>query len=221
MINSRRKFLASISMLAASSVFPVSQFNFGQSEKLRVVLVGTGIRGTSFWGKRLVEAYSDILEFVGLSDINPGRLEYAKRYIGVDCPIFLDFDDMLKETKPDLIIVTTVDSTHHHFIVKGLNFGCDVLTEKPLSTDEWKIQEILKAEKSSGRKLIVGFNYRWSPYNTKIKELLMNAAIGQVTSVDFHWYLNTYHGASYFRRWHGRRKSRPCIDGSWVKYCCY
>ncbi|WP_242118383.1 Gfo/Idh/MocA family protein [Aestuariivivens sediminicola] len=203
MINSRRKFLASISMLAASSVFPVSQFNFGQSKKLRIVLVGTGIRGTSFWGKRLVEAYSDILEFVGLSDINPGRLEYAKRYIGVDCPVFLDFDDMLKETKPDLIIVTTVDSTHHQFIVKGLNFGCDVLTEKPLSTDEWKIQEILKAEKSSGRKLIVGFNYRWSPYNTKIKELLMNATIGQVTSVDFHWYLNTYHGASYFRRWHG------------------
>ncbi len=27
----------------------------------------------------------------------------------------------------------------------------------------------------------------------------------KLTSVDFHWYLNTYHGASYFRRWHGKK----------------
>jgi predicted dehydrogenase len=53
----------------------------------------------------------------------------------------------------------------------------------------------------------VGFNYRWSPYPTKIKELLQSDAIGKITSVDFHWYLNTYHGASYFRRWHGLRQA--------------
>lgn len=206
MKNSRRQFLASISMLAAYSAFPLSAFNFGTSKKLRVVLVGTGIRGTSFWGKRLVDAYSDILEFVGLSDINPGRLEYAKKYIGVNCPTFIDFDKMLKTTKPDLIIVTTVDATHHEFIIKALESGCDVLTEKPMTTDETKAQAILNAERTSGKKLIVGFNYRWSPYSTKIKELLANNTIGNITSVDFHWYLNTYHGASYFRRWHGEKE---------------
>lgn len=35
----------------------------------------------------------------------------------------------------------------------------------------------------------------------------MEGSIGEITSVDFHWYLNTYHGASYFRRWHGLRQS--------------
>jgi len=203
MNTSRRKFLTSISMLAAYSAFPIHAFNFGNSKKLRIALVGTGIRGTSFWGKRLVDEYSDILEFVGLIDINQGRLDYAKDYIGTNCPTFVDFDDMLNTTKPDLIIVTTVDSTHHEFIIKGLQSGCDVLTEKPLTTDETKAQAILNAERKSGKNLIVGFNYRWSPYNTKIKELLDSNTIGKVTSVDFHWYLNTYHGASYFRRWHG------------------
>ena len=205
MKSSRRHFLASIGMLVAYSAFPISAFNFGTSKKLRIVLVGTGIRGTSFWGKRLVDEYSDILEFVGLSDMNPGRLEYAKKYIGVDCPTFIDFDAMLKEVKPDLVIVTTVDANHHEFIIKGLEFGCDVLTEKPLTTDETKAQAILNAEKKSDKNLIVGFNYRWSPYSTKIKELLANNTIGKITSVDFHWYLNTYHGASYFRRWHGEK----------------
>ncbi len=175
--------------------------------KLRVALVGTGVRGTSFWGKRLLDEYSDILEFVGLSDINPGRLEYGRKYIGTDCPTFANCAEMLSTTNPDLLIVTTKDSTHHEFIIMGLEAGVDVLTEKPMTTDEMKCQDILDAERASNKKLIVGFNYRWSPYATEVKKLLSENAIGKITSVDFNWYLNTYHGASYFRRWHGLKDS--------------
>lgn len=200
----RRKFLTAVSMLGAAGVtVPAWSFGLAPKKKLRIALVGTGVRGISFWGRRLREQYSDILEFVGLCDINKGRLEFGKEYIGAKCPAFLDFEKMMRQTKPDLLIVTTVDSTHHEFIVKGLEMGCDVLTEKPLTTDESKCQQIIDAEAKSDRNLIVGFNYRWSPYATKIKELVSRNTIGKITSVDFHWYLNTYHGASYFRRWHG------------------
>ena len=206
--DSRRSFITMISTLAAGSSIPIPEYIKSKlTTKLKVALVGTGIRGSTFWGKRLVEQYGDMLEFVGLSDINSGRLEWVRQYMGVECPTFTSFDAMLDATKPELLIVTTKDSTHHEFIIKGLNFGCDVLTEKPMTTDEDKCQDILDAERSSGKKLIVGFNYRWSPYMTKIKELLHSNAIGKVTSVDFHWYLNTYHGASYFRRWHGLKDS--------------
>ncbi|MCF6268967.1 MAG: Gfo/Idh/MocA family oxidoreductase [Melioribacteraceae bacterium] len=203
---SRRKFLTSVSMLAASTALPLNAFSFSSDKKLKIVLVGTGVRGASFWGRRLVHSYSEILEFVGLCDINPGRLEYAREYIGLSCPTYTNFEKMVKETKPDLVIVATKDSTHHEFIIKGLDMGCDVLTEKPLTTDETKCQDIIDAENRTRKKLIVGFNYRWSPYATKVKELLQNNAIGEIRSVDFHWYLNTYHGASYFRRWHGMRE---------------
>jgi len=186
---------------------PLSRYALSQGEKIKVVLVGTGVRGTSFWGRTLVRDFPDILQFVGLCDINPGRLEYARQYMEVDCPVFTDFEAMIKEVRPDLVIVTTKDSTHHEFIIKGLDMGCDVLTEKPLTTDEDKCQAILDAERRSNNKLIVGFNYRWSPYPTKIKEILNAGTIGKITSVDFHWYLNTYHGASYFRRWHGLRQA--------------
>lgn len=207
MNHTRRNFLRSVSMLSAVTVVPLSSFSFSPNAKLKVTLVGTGVRGTSFWGKRLVDQYGDILEFVGLCDINPGRLEYGKKYIGAKCPTFTNFDQMINETKPDLVIVTTKDSTHHEFIIKGLDMGCDVLTEKPLTTDETKCQAIIDAERRSNKNLIVGFNYRWSPYATKVKELLRDGVIGDITSVDFHWYLNTYHGASYFRRWHGLREA--------------
>lgn len=200
---SRKEFLYSLSMLAAGAAVTFPKKSFGATGKLKIVLVGTGVRGSSFWGKRIVDQYADLLEFVALCDINPGRLAYAKKYMNVDCPVFTDFDKLLSTVSPDLIIVCTKDSNHHEFIIKGLNAGCDVLTEKPLTTDETKAQAIIDAEKRSNKKLIVGFNYRWSPYMTKIKELLQNNEIGEITSVDFNWYLNVHHGASYFRRWHG------------------
>ncbi len=212
---SRRNFLSLVSMLAAGSVMasPEAMLEKLGGKKLKVVLIGTGIRGISFWGKRLVEQYPDLIEFVGLCDHNPGRLEFGRKYIGVTCPTFTNFEKMITDTKPDLIMVTTMDSTHHEFIIKGLEMGCDVLTEKPMTIDEDKCQAILDAERASDKKVIVGFNYRWSPYMTHIKKLLSEKAIGQVVSVDFNWILNTSHGASYFRRWHGLRQ---CGGSLWI-----
>ena len=75
MKTTRRDFIASLSMLAAGAVFPIHSLSFLDGKKIKVALVGTGIRGISFWGKRLVEKYSDVLEFVGLSDINSLKKE--------------------------------------------------------------------------------------------------------------------------------------------------
>ena len=206
----RRKFLATVGTLAAGAAVsnPLKAAIAASGSKLKVVLIGTGVRGISFWGQRLQNTYADILEFVALVDHNKGRLDYAKTYIGVDnnCGIYTNFDEMLENHKPDLVMVTTSDATHHQYIIKTLDKGIDVLTEKPMTTDEDKCQDILDAERRNNRKVIVGFNYRWSPYNTKIKEMLSSGAIGDVVSVDFSWMLNTSHGASYFRRWHGQRE---------------
>ena len=198
---SRRDFIAASTASALFASTPV----FGAGQKRRVALVGTGIRGTGFWGKHLNDNYSDVIDYVGLCDINPGRLEYALEYMGVDCPVFTDFDALLAEANPDLIIVTTVDSTHDEFIVRGLRAGLDVITEKPMTTDETKCQAILDAADDSKGKLIVALNYRNGIIFSRLKEHLLNEKIGRLTSIDFHWYLNTYHGASYFRRWHGLR----------------
>jgi len=172
----------------------------------RVVLVGTGSRGAGFWGENLVKNFSDKLEFVGLCDTNPGRVAYAKKKMGVSCPTATNFDALIDQVKPDTIIVTTPDSLHHEYIIKGLKFGANVITEKPMTTDEKKCQAILNAEKKSKGKLTVGFNYRYIATFTRLKELLKEGGIGTVTSVDFHWYLNTSHGADYFRRWHALRQ---------------
>jgi len=74
-----------------------------------------------------------------------------------------------------------------------------------MTTDEHKCRAILNAEKKTGRNCTVTFNYRYAPHRAKLKELLDEGVIGTVTSADFHWYLDTSHGADYFRRWHRLR----------------
>ena len=57
---------------------------------------------------------------------------------------------MLKETKPDYVIITTVDATHNEFIVKALDMGFNAYDpEKPMTTDEIKCKErrLLKLKK--------------------------------------------------------------------------
>jgi predicted dehydrogenase len=110
-------------------------------------------------------------------------------------------------------MVTTVDGYHSEYIVRGLERGLDVMTEKPMTIDEKQCQAVLDAERKSGRNIVVTFNYRYAPKHQRIKELLMSGAIGKVTSVDFSWYLDTRHGADYFRRWHRLRSKSGSL---WV-----
>ena len=174
-------------------------------DRLRVALVGTGSRGSITWGRDLKRDYDDVVEFVGLCDINRKRMAVARDFIGVDCPMFADteFDDMIRKTSPDRVMITTVDSFHHKYICRAMELGVDVISEKPMATDEKMIQEILDTQRRTGRKLIVAEQCRYSPEAEVIKKIIDSEEIGAITSVDFNYYLNTNHGTSYFRRWHG------------------
>ncbi|WEX90366.1 Gfo/Idh/MocA family oxidoreductase [Sinorhizobium garamanticum] len=170
--------------------------------KRRFALVGTGNRGTTMWGKYLLAGWRSEVDLVAIADTNALRAERARTMIATNAPIYGNVDTMLAEARPDLVIVCTPDDTHDDIVVRALEAGADVITEKPMSTTVEKIRRILDAEKRNGRRVDVSFNYRFAPTAARIKELLNSGEIGRVTSVDFHWYLDTRHGADYFRRWH-------------------
>lgn len=109
--------------------------------------------------------------------------------------------------KPDIVIVTTTDRYHHEYIIKALEMDCDVITEKPMTIDEEKCNAILEAEKRTKRNVTVTFNMRFAPLIMRIKEILKQDTIGQILSVHFEWFLDTSHGADYFRRWHRRKEN--------------
>lgn len=182
-------------------------------KRKRYVQVGIGGR-SEMYTYALTQTMKSSGELVGLCDNNRGRLELANRRItelwkGKPLPLYADtqFDAMIREQKPDAVIVTCKDCFHDRYIIRAMELGCDVISEKPLTIAANKCQRILDTVRKTGRKLRVTFNYRYSPPRTQIKDLLMKGTIGEVLSVDFHWMLNTQHGADYFRRWHREKRN--------------
>lgn len=210
---SRRQFLATTTIagaavLAAPALLAADKTFAGG--RRRFALVGTGSR-SGMYRKAILDEFKQHAEFAGLCDLNPGRLKLAvdeaTRKSGRDIPGYAaaDFEKMIRETKPEVVIVTTKDATHDHYITRAMELGCDVITEKPMTTDEKKCRSIIETQRKTGRKCTVTFNYRYSPPRTQVKDLLMSGVIGDILSVDFHWMLDTHHGADYFRRWHGNK----------------
>ncbi|MBL9186536.1 MAG: Gfo/Idh/MocA family oxidoreductase [Opitutaceae bacterium] len=178
----------------------------------RCVIVGVGSR-SALYQDAIETVHAAAAELVGLCDANAGRIELARRRSLANgarpAPGYAaaDFDRMLAERRPDTVIVTTPDATHVDFVVRAMEAGCDAITEKPMATDAAQCRRLLEARRRTGRQCRVTFNYRYSPARSQVKDLLMAGTIGDVLSVDFHWMLNTHHGADYFRRWHAEKKN--------------
>jgi predicted dehydrogenase len=211
---SRRDFVKTSAAVSVGSMFATNSFAgmiFDENKKRRYVIVGVGGR-SRMYQRAIQKDYSQYCEMVGFCDVNMGRLQLAQKrsreYVGEAPPVYQakDFDNMINETKPDVVIVTTVDGFHHQYIIRGMEMGCDVITEKPMTIDANKCQKIIDTQKKTGRKCTVTFNYRYSPPRSQVKDILMSGVIGDLLSVDFHWMLNTFHGADYFRRWHSQKK---------------
>ncbi len=159
----------------------------------------------------LTTTFREHAELVAVCDTNQGRMDLFNRHqhdAGLPTAATYPaarFDDMVRVTRPQTVIVTTgPDVTHSDYICRAMELGCDVVTEKPMTTDEARCREILKVVARTGRKLQVTFNYRYSPPRSQVKEMLDRGDIGDILSVDFAWLLDTRHGADYFRRWHRR-----------------
>jgi len=180
--------------------------------KKRYVQVGTGGRARFFY-ESVASDFKDTSEMVGFCDISQTRMNFANELLSrhghTKVPTYLhtQFDQMLDELKPDFVIVTTTDRNHHDYIIRSMEKGYDVISEKPMTIDEEKAQEIIDCQKRTGKSLRVTFNYRYSPHNTKIRELIRDCVIGDVFSIHFEWLLNTQHGADYFRRWHRNKEN--------------
>jgi len=162
----------------------------------------------------LMGDFSTYGELVAFCDINPARMAYANEELGKQfgagkLPSYApaDFERMIKENKVDVVIVTSIDRTHHRYAIRAMEAGCDVISEKPMTVDENKCAALFDAIARTGRKMRVTFNYRYSPHNSRVKELLAQGAIGEVKSVHFEWLLDTRHGADYFRRWHRDKRN--------------
>ena len=128
---SRRKFIAA----SAGAAMVTGATAFGQSaagsSRKRYAIVGVGSR-SAMYRDALLTTYTESSQLVAFCDNNEGRLKLSQRKAqaaGADVPTFdaKEFDRMIRETKPHVVIVTSKDSTHDTYIIRALqstaNFG--------------------------------------------------------------------------------------------------
>jgi predicted dehydrogenase len=174
----------------------------------RYAFVGTGSRARMYLAA-LLGSHADAGYPVAFCDTNEVRMTYYDRLVSEALPTAMvphyraeDFDVLLRDARPEVVVVTSPDATHATYVSRALRHGVDVVVEKPMTVDVDGLRQIRDALAAGSAELTVTFNYRYSPRNTMVRQLIADGTIGEITSVAFEWCLDTVHGADYFRRWH-------------------
>lgn len=187
------------------------KMNSATSGKRTYVVVGSGGRALDFIDP-IVGKYSNEGQLLAFCDVSQVRMDFhcerLEREFGYPRPatyLAKDFDRMLDELRPDVVIICTVDESHHEYIIRAVNKGCDVVCEKPITIDDEKCREILNAPGIKRQKVRIAFNVRWSAWATVIKQAIIEGKIGRITQINYEAIQDWRHGGSYFSRWHGNK----------------
>jgi len=183
--------------------------------RTRYALVGAGHRA-QMYVDAIVGTYTDRAELVAICEPNPVR---AAHYVDQVTHATGDaakttpttwhpdrLEDMIRDERIDRVIICARDDQHAPLIVRALEAGADVVVEKPLTIDAESAAAIEDAVDRTGRRVVLTFNYRYSPRNSALRQVIQDGRIGRITSIDFSWMLDTKHGADYFRRWHRQKQ---------------
>ncbi|WP_456276881.1 Gfo/Idh/MocA family protein [Bacillus sp. AK128] len=89
-------------------------------------------------------------------------------------------EELLQNPSIDAISDCSSNESHHYFSTKALEHGKHVLCEKPISLTVEHAEEIIEAQKKSGKQLMVGHNQRFTRAHQKAKELLQSQELGKI-----------------------------------------
>jgi predicted dehydrogenase len=144
--------------VSTDSLAAQTQQNY-TGKKLRMAIIGCG--GIAQVHLGALQNFPDV-EIVAGVDIDPDRLKVMAEKWNVK-DTFSDWKKMLKEVQPDAVNICTPNSLHAAPAIDAANSGCHVLTEKPMAMNPRECQRMIDASKKAGKKLAVGFQYRYHP----------------------------------------------------------
>lgn len=136
----------------------------------KIGIIGAGNYTSSTVIPALKAAKANIKYIASAGGLNAKVL--AKK-VGAECATS-DYHEILNDKEVDMVIVTTRHNMHARMVIEALRAGKSVFVEKPLCLNKSELEEIKDAYKSvpEGVTLTVGFNRRFSPFATKLKQLV-------------------------------------------------
>lgn len=146
-------------------------------KKLRIGIIGTG--GIAHAHMR---SYLKIpqVEVIGGADIIPGKARaFFDEFEMPDALAFESAEELLKADL-DAVSVCTYNTQHANCVVEALEAGCHVLLEKPMCLSMSEAEQIMMAEKKSGKIVSVGFQPRYGKNFIQVKEIVSSGTLGDI-----------------------------------------
>ena len=128
-------------------------------KKFRIAYIGCG--GIAQTHLAALKTMPDV-EVVAGVDNDTDRFAVMQEKWGVN-KLYKDWPTMLKEIQPDGVVVCTPNGVHSQPAIDSANAGAHVMVEKPMALDPKQCQQMIEASKKAGKKLAVGFQYRYHP----------------------------------------------------------
>ncbi|SMO92809.1 Gfo/Idh/MocA family protein [Gracilimonas mengyeensis] len=169
-----------------------------QSKKFSVIGFGRIGRRHS----KIIHEYAHS-ELVSITDIDPESLEKADE-LGIEATSYNDIEEFLEKdnNQSDVVCICTPNGWHTEYAIKVLNAGYHVVIEKPMGITKEACLDVISAQESSGKRVFVVKQNRYSPPSVWMKQVIDEGLIGDVLMVQVNCYWNRddrYYGGTTWR----------------------
>ncbi|MCL2163160.1 MAG: Gfo/Idh/MocA family oxidoreductase [Oscillospiraceae bacterium] len=176
---------------------------------MKMVLIGAGQRGRIYADYIHDKGYADTAAIV---EPDAERRAYAAEYLGVRKEYCFESEEELWRLGniADVAIIATMDRDHYRQAMKALEFGYDLILEKPISHDAAECLAIRRKAEETGRKVVVCHVLRYTPFFTLLKYILDSGELGRIISIRHEENIGNFHMAHSFVRGNWRRVDSAC-----------
>ena len=175
---------------------------------MKYVIIGTGSRGMIYgtWAK------NHGIEIAAIAELRPDRRKSAGDALNVpEDKRFADASHLFALGKiADAALICSQDQDHFGHVMQALDYGYDILLEKPIAPTPGECIAIEEKANALGRKVTVCHVLRYTNFFTKIKEILDSGEIGKIVAIKHSENIGNFHMAHSFVRGNWRNVETSC-----------
>ena len=173
-------------------------------------MLNAAIVGLGWWGRTLVESAqgSDSIRFVAgaTRTVSPEVKAFADTH---KLRLAENFEALLKDATVDAVVLCTPHSMHAQQVIASAQAGKHVFCEKPFALTKSDAERAVDATRKTGVALGLGYNRRFHPEMTKLRERIRSGGLGTVMHVEA---TMTFANALLLKptQWRAHRDETPC-----------
>ncbi|MCC6442180.1 MAG: Gfo/Idh/MocA family oxidoreductase [Armatimonadetes bacterium] len=151
-------------------------------KRARVGVVGLGM------GRAHLRGYQSTLncDIVAVCDLDRTRLESAEQEFGVPYT-FEKYEEMFAMKELDAVSIALPNYLHAPATIAAAKAGKHVLCEKPMAMTVDQAQAMIAAAEEAGVKLMMHFNFRFTPQARMMKHYVDSGELGDIYYVKTGW----------------------------------